>query len=134
MRKHVIALSAVALALGLGGCGGGDPKGEARDAANEYFKALAAGDASGVCDHLTKDAQNAFTRQRRGKDCPAAVGEILNGPQGRVSKQIAARTKVKDVKVSGDNATAEAQSSQGIGVSLQMRKEDGDWKISQLPQ
>ena len=50
-----------------------------------------------------------------------------------MSKGIAREAKVSDVDVNGDSATAQVESGNGIKVSLQLRKEDGDWRISQLP-
>jgi ketosteroid isomerase-like protein len=126
----MIGLALAAAACGGGGGGGDD---DAKDAANEYFEAIASGNAGGVCDHLTRDAQQAFARQVRGKDCQDAARKILEGPQGSVSKGIAREAKVNEVKVDGDNATAQVATGNDIKVSLQLRKEDGDWKISQLP-
>ena len=131
-RLPAAALAALALA-GCGGDDGGSDREKAEAAANDYLSALRAGDAEGLCGSMTVEAQDTFARQRRANSCVDAARREFDGPQGAVTKQIAAQAKVKDVKVTDMRATAQLESQGGISVSFQLEKHGADWKVSQLP-
>jgi hypothetical protein len=134
------AWAALAVAVVLGGCGGGDEKDvpdsqAARDAVAGFAKAFAAGDGAKACDLLAPGARDAFVKRAQtatgSDDCATSMkrvaelaGESVTGPFGSAT--------VTEVKVSGATATAKLTAA-GHPTVVNLSKQDGDWKLNGVP-
>jgi high-affinity K+ transport system ATPase subunit B len=96
----------------------------------DFGEALADGDGDAACEVLTEDVQDAVAAA--GANCEAvfdAASENLSDSDRDELNDIAP----EDVEVDGDRATATIPEVDGGGDSeVELVREDGDWKISDL--
>ena len=102
-----------------------------------FNRAAAEGDGQEACDQLTSAART----PAGGLQCESAIDQLgkLGGEQ---TKRRLAAVEVRNVKVDGDRATAEAQIPTQTPATLQLEKvsrrgfngkrSDGEWKIASL--
>jgi NTF2-like N-terminal transpeptidase domain len=125
-HKTLPFLLAAALAVGLTACGGSDSS-DVKSALQDYNDAVANKDAAKACGLLSDQAKKTIG----GKTCEQTLktGFALLTP-----KQLEAfkKTEIKNVKVSGDKATATITFPSDSGVPQQTQtlvKENGDWHL-----
>ena len=134
MRAKALVTVVVA-ALAVAGCGGASDEEQVRTTVEDYIIAFVDGDGDKACDLLTKETRDAFVQQVsslvKTRDCGEAIKKLgdLAGPT--VDRALKG-AKVTEVKVNGENATATLE-SRGTKTPTQLKKEDGDWKISDVP-
>jgi hypothetical protein len=133
--RHPIA-PVLALALALAACGGGsDGEEEAvRGAVDRLYSALAEKDAGGVCEALARKQREVVARGGGTKpraSCEQVMGVALNFVGRGKGLEDADQAQVSDVEVDGDRAVATVE-FKGRSARLELRKEDGDWKVSTL--
>ena len=124
-RPCILALVA-ALAL-TPGCGT-DDEGAVRDTLERYAAAVASKDYQTICDDLFSER---LIEKLRNVNLPCETA--LRSGFEDVQKP---RITVKSVKIDGDTASAvartEAQNEQPSEDTIQLAKEDGDWRIVAL--
>ena len=127
-RIATACVGAIAL-LGVAACGGGDDEGDAEDTVREFTTALADKDGKKACDQLAEDAKNQF--EQSGQKCEDLLQLAFASISEEERNQL--RDIEPDVSVDGDNATAKVPNIGEEGDSeIKLKKEDGDWKISDL--
>jgi hypothetical protein len=120
-------LIAVASALALGACGGGDGDGQpsATEVAQTYADAHNQGDYAKVCSLYSDQLK----QQLGGSNCEAFVKEQTSGGPS-------SRLEVTGVTENGDRATANfrsnAESGAPVKLTVSMEKRDGDWRITSI--
>ena len=132
MRKlHLLLLPALllALALGLAACGGGGESDEDK-IANTIETAATSTDPA-VCDETQTLAFMEQTSGSSGKEAEKECEGEAKSAEGQPDS-----VSVTEVKVDGENATADAAFKGGIfdaqTLELALVEEDGDWKLDQL--
>src|SRR3954449_8271418 len=138
VTKLARGLSACAAALLLaagvsacGGGGGGNDESAVKDRVNTTFDGFADKDSGKICDSLSADYRKRITRQPLGKgkpSCEKSIGLVLT-LAGNALKNVG-DTKVEDVSVNGDKATANVSYKGGKKSKVALIKEDGAWKVS----
>jgi hypothetical protein len=128
-RRIATACVGVIALLGVAACGGGDDEGDAEDTVRNFATALADKDGKKACDQLSEDAKNQF--EEAGQKCE----DLLQLAFASISEE--ERNELKDidpdVSVDGDNATAKVPNiGEGGDSEIKLKKEDGDWKITDL--
>jgi hypothetical protein len=129
-RRIATACVGVIALLGVAACGGGDgDEGDAEDTVKNFATALADKDGKKACDQLSQDAKNQF--EQAGQNCE----DLLQLAFASISEE--ERNELKDIEpdvsVDGDNATAKVPNIGEEGDSeIKLKKEDGDWKITDL--
>jgi hypothetical protein len=124
-NKTLPLLLAAGLALGLTACGGSDSD-DVKSALQDYNNAVADKDASKACGLLSDNAKKTI-----GGKCEDRLNQ---GFALLTTKQLGAfkSTEIKNIKVSGDKATATITFPKDSGVPPQTQslvKEDGDWHL-----
>jgi len=127
-RIATACVGAIAL-LGVAACGGGGDEGDAEDTVKEFAGALADKDGKKACDQLAQDAKDQF--EQAGQKCE----DLLQLAFASISEE--ERNELRDidpdVSVDGDNATAKVPNIGEEGeAEIKLKKEDGDWKITDL--
>jgi hypothetical protein len=132
MRRAAALFTAATLLLA--GCGGGSrdsPESTVRD----YLNAFVTGDGAKACSLMTAKTRKQFVRGARRVtrtgDCATAVDRIRNRAAPGVLDALK-KTKISDVKVTGDRATASLSSAAGSSVT-QLQKVGSSWKITGAP-
>jgi len=125
----------VLAALLSGGCGASDAD-RAQSTVSAAVSGLAKGDAKKVCDQLTAGAQRKVLKVLAtgplGLDpihaptCRTAVTE-LHDALPKVIRDVLVDGEVGDAKVTADKATVKVI---GAGMTADVQKIDGDWKIT----
>ena len=126
-RVATLLVGAVAL-FGVAACGGSDED-DAKDVVKDFMNGLADEDGQKVCDQLSQSAKEPI--ERSGADC----GEQFEGLAREATQENKDQLKDidPDVSVDGDEATAKVPNIGGPGESeIKLKKEDGDWKITDL--
>lgn len=109
LKFSAIALLAVVV---LWACGG---KGGAKDVAEKFLNAIAAGDYDGAAKYATKEAQESL--------------KMMASMSGGEAKGEPAKIEIGDVKEEGDKATVSYKEN-GTAKTLEMVKEEGEWKAN----
>jgi hypothetical protein len=123
-RALTILLCAAALTAvtGCGGSGGGNDQ-SASAAVQSYVDAQNHNDFAKVCDALSDQLR----RQLGGSNCAGFIQEQSSGNPRR-------QLKVIGVTQNGDSATADleitGESGSPVRVSVQLQRQNGDWRIS----
>ena len=118
------------LAAGVTACGGGDEKSAVKSRVNTTFSGFADKDSGKICDSLSARYKKQITKQPLGKgkqSCEKSIGLVLT-LAGNALKSVG-DTKVGDVSVDGDKATAEVSYKGGKKSKVALVKEDGDWRV-----
>lgn len=123
-----MALASLSALTSLAACGASEED-RAQDAVERYFGAIVDGDAEAACDGLSERARRAF--ERRG-GCGSALGRVLDQPGARALKRSFDRVEVQGAALDGDAGTVTIRGDAGA-VRIPVRREDGDWKVAQLP-
>ena len=135
-RQRLVALG-IALALGgLAGCGASEQE-KAQAVVRAFLTGLAERDGAKVCAQLTREAARSLVERvdRTGRTkCPVALQRVVRRttPQQRQRLRSARFTSTT---VAEERATVRVQfqgtsGRRGAMQTFQLRKEDGDWKIS----
>jgi hypothetical protein len=140
---RAVAGLAVALAVALlGACGESDEE-QIRAAVEGVQQAFVDGDLAEVCERLTEEGRRHIggIGHDLGPDgeppevtpCPRDLRVLAGGIQdsSRRWRENAAR-RIYGVRIDGDRATAEVEFERGVGGSLPLAREDGEWKIDGL--
>ena len=126
LTKMLPLLAAGGLALSLGACGGSDSD-DVKTSLQDYNKAVASKDATKACGQLSAAAKKTIG----GKSCEDTLKSgfaLLNAKQLDAFKS----TTIKNVKVTGNKATATIVFPKGSGVPDQTQslvKENGSWHL-----
>ena len=136
MREStLIPATLLGVGLALAGCGKSD-RDRAADTVTAYLEAFATGDAEEACGKLTEQTKRVLVPQvgRRlgARGCDKAIPALrarLTVPQADALKE----AKVTSVRIRGRVADVRFRAKQLRGVA-KLRKADGDWKISLLPE
>ena len=133
MRTATLALLAAALLAG--GCGGSDAD-DAEHTVSTAVSGLATGDSKTVCDQLSPGGARQVMRVLatgplgldpiRASTCREAIG-ALHDALPKVIRNVLVDGEVGDAKVDGDKASVRVV---GAGMTAQLRKLDGSWKIT----
>jgi hypothetical protein len=129
-----LLLASFALAsLFLAACGDSEED-QVADAIRVFYRAAAEGDGEQACEHLTSAARNA----EPGIPCEVAIDQLGTLGGERAKRRLEA-VRVRNIKVRGDEATAEAQIPTQNPTALRLRKVGrrvfkwkepiGEWKI-----
>jgi hypothetical protein len=134
MRRAAALLTAATLLLA--GCGGGGGSSDTPEAAvRTYINAFVSGDGAKACSLMTPSTRRQFVRGSRRvthtSDCATAVDRIRNRAAPGVLDALK-KSKISDVKVNGDRATASVSSATGSSVT-HLRKQGGSWHIAGAP-
>ncbi|SEH15059.1 nuclear transport factor 2 family protein [Thermoleophilum album] len=128
-----LIFAALAFAGLAAGCGGKSEEEKARENLRAWLNAAVKGDAKRYCELLAEESRR--TVERRG-DCATIVKQQFETPGGRLLRgvvEVLAKSKKTSVSVDGDTArariTVTGLGSQERTVTLQMRKEDGEWRV-----
>jgi hypothetical protein len=124
-HKTLPFLLAASLAVGLTACGGSSSD-DVKSALQDYNNAVADKDAGKACSLLSNQAKKTI-----GGKCEAT---LKSGFALLTAKQLSAfkATEIKNIKVSGDKATATITFPKDSGVPPQTQtlvKENGDWHL-----
>ncbi len=120
------------------GCGGKSEEEKARENLRAWLNAAVKGDAKRYCELLAAESRR--TVERRG-DCATIVKRQFETPLGRLLRrgvvEVLAKSKKTTVSVDGDTARARITVTelgpQERTFTLQMRKEDGEWRVLRPP-
>ena len=101
---------------------------DAETVVRQYFAAFARGDADAACALMTKVAQRG-TQQlppgERADSCEGATKEL------RRDAIVVSRPQVRDLRISGDTATARVTSKDPpYDSAVLLRRDDGGWRIA----
>jgi hypothetical protein len=112
--------------LAFGACGDEEDKEGAEEAAERYVEALKQGDGEAACDVLTSGAVDEL-EDRAAAPCPDAIAAAL-GVGG-------ADDELSELKVTEVNATEEVATATIVGgpkgkFTAELRREDGDWRLT----
>jgi hypothetical protein len=134
MRRAGTLLSILAIALA--GCGGGSsPADDAKSTLKSYLDAFVNGDGAKACGLMSKGTRDQFVSRvkvlTKTTDCTKAITTI-RAAAGAPAIDALKKTKISDVKVDGDTATAKLASGSGSTTTV-LKKEGGDWKITAIP-
>ena len=129
----------IAGVVAVAGCGGGgDDAQEVENAAKAFSRALVEGNGRKGCDLMTEKARKALITlaAQKGKSCEETfnpLAQIVKGENSATVREAAKNPKVRDVKVSGDSATAQVTVQGSPADKFGLRKVDGDWKVAVTP-
>ena len=131
MRRAAVV--AVAAALAIAGCGGGnDDAAHVRKAVQAYVDAFVRGDDARTCSLMTARTREQFVRGVRPlahtDDCATAT-RAVRAAAGAKAVDALRNARISDVKVDGDSASARLTASSGQSIAT-LRKEGGEWKVS----
>jgi hypothetical protein len=122
--KSVGVISASALIIGVPGCGGSDPG--PRETVETFFQAIGNGDGAKACSLLTDDLLLSEGRSRA-----ACAEELTFAPGDSDRNQYAgASANIVSVEEEGDRATVTMTDFEHDRIDL--TREDGEWRISQI--
>ncbi len=125
-RRSFCAGVAIALALAVGACGGGDEESD-EDAVREAFEtraeAVASGDVEAYCEGFS-DAE----LDRTG----ISLDDCLGLEADSLEDETAADATITSISIEGDEATIEYELADGSKETGTIVEEDGDWKVSDL--
>ena len=124
MRSLAGCLLALAMALGLIGCGEG-PR-DASLALRDYYDDLAAARWQDACGHLTDSARQDL-RDRFERGCPAALA------RARPGAEILRDAKVLSARIRGDRATVDVTlfgSDPARPLEARLRLVGASWKVT----
>jgi hypothetical protein len=131
IAKPSFALAACAATLCLAACGGGGGDESAvKDRVNATFDGFAQKDSGKVCDSLSERYKKRITSRPVGKgaqSCEKSLGLVLT-LAGNSLKGVG-DTKVENVSVDGDKATADISYKGGKKSKVALVKESGDWRV-----
>jgi len=118
-----------ALATGATACGESEED-KVRGVIEGVNESAKDGDVGGLCDALADDILEA-QYQAKGDEGRKKCEEDLKSNVDALKKDAEGKFEVKDVKVDGDSASATVVDNDGDNP-IKLRKQDGDWKISEL--
>jgi Domain of unknown function (DUF4878) len=123
----VLAVLAVltVLATALGACGQESEEDKAKATVEDYLKAVTDGDGDAACKLVTPQTKARI--ERGGRSCATTISSLNTGTGKAVLAQFK-KAEVKNVKVTGDTATASIRVA-GLSQSARLRKQGGDWKL-----
>ena len=141
MQKLVVAMLTVAFAATAGACGGSDAKNKATTpkpataassgqrsvvaTIDELQQAAQQGNARKICGEIFTRKLARSIRAAAKRSCAVEVRERLLTPRERISVG-------RDIRVSGDHATAVIREQNGNTSTLFLVKQGGRWKIERL--
>lgn len=112
---------------------GGDDEQTVRDAIDELYDALAAGDGERACGFMTEEAQadTVEDAQELGADRDTTCAEAVAG-LGKAFGDALKRRRIESVRVQGDTASARvAFTTEGLGpAELELVRAGDGWKVS----
>lgn len=106
-----------------------------RDAIQSYVDAFVNADGARACGLLTQQVQQAFLSQVQSQvDATSCADAFSKIAQLATDEQRSAfrDARITGVRVSGDSATATIAVA-GISNQVQLQREDGAWRIANLP-
>ena len=134
-RPAALALGGL-LTLALSACGASDAR-EIEETIKRFNPAAAEGNGAEACDQLTSAAR----APAGGLRCEATIDQLARLGGAQTKRRLAA-VEVRNVRVSGDTATAESQIPTQSPATLQLEKvtrpvfkwkrSNGEWKIASL--
>ena len=132
MRRAAALLAAAALALA--GCGS-SPESEVRSTVQDFLNAFAGGDGAKACSLLTDNARQRFAAHLQPltgtNDCVKAMVAI-KAAAGPAVMGALKRSRISDVRVRGDRATAKVTSGSGSRIAF-LLKQRGNWRLVEVP-
>ena len=131
MRRAAIA--AMALALAVAGCGGGnDDAAQVKSTVRAYLDAFVKGDDARTCSLMTAKTREAFVKGARPlaktDDCAKAT-RAVRAAAGTKAIDALRSARISDVTVNGNSASAKLTASSGQSIAT-LTKEGGKWKVS----
>jgi ketosteroid isomerase-like protein len=134
VRWPAAALAAAAL-LAVAGCGGQSEEEKARAALQDYVKAFVNGDGKRACELMTDDTRTVFVDRvapiTKTGDC-ARSAKTLRTMAGDATADALRGTKISDLQIKGDNATATLE-ARGSRTHTRLEKHHGQWQIASGP-
>jgi len=135
-RKIFLALAAIAAALTLAACGGGDDTSSTADASSTpegtteaFLTAIANGDGEAACALASADALKTIEDQEEGS-CEDAVTSSA-GDVSDEDKQDVADATFEVTDETDTTATVTATKPDGQAQSFDLVLEDGEWKLNE---
>ncbi len=137
MRQLTLALVLlVGAGVALTACG--DSEGESpAETVTAYLSALSKGDGDEACKRLTAETRRAISEPVAAKLGGRSCSDAVRGLHDRLSASQAdalKRATVTRAEVNGDAATVRFRAARGLLGMARLRRLDGQWRISLLPQ
>ncbi|MDP9188866.1 MAG: nuclear transport factor 2 family protein [Actinomycetota bacterium] len=126
MPRSLIALACVAALLGAAGCGESDQE-QAREVVQAYVDAQNEQDFDAICD-LYADS---LKQELAVGDCPAFVQEQTTGADVPQELELI-EVRVRDETATADIDTLREDGQGPLRLTLTLKREDDDWRISAL--
>lgn len=129
----------VAASLVLAGCGSDAPSDEdqIKETVVSYYKAFGQGESDTACGELASETREELEKASGGQDCAEVLDRVLKQPDYAKLAEKLDGVKVTEVKIVGDQATAEtevpgvaAAAGGSVHTPVPLKKENGDWKIA----
>jgi hypothetical protein len=127
------AIASVAVAVVLGGCGGGnDDAAAVKSTVRAYLDAFVKGDDARTCSLMTAKTRAEFVKGARPlaktDDCARATAAVRAAAGGKAIEALRS-ARISDVTVNGNSASAKLTASSGQSIAT-LTKEGGKWKVS----
>jgi len=132
--RHRVFAASIVVVLVLAACGGSSDEDQVRGTVDDLYGAFADKDPGQICDQLARDQREAVAKGG-GAHGPATCEEVMGVALNCVGRgkglEDADSATVTKVELDGDEATATVE-LQGRSSRLGLRKEGGEWKVSDL--
>jgi hypothetical protein len=133
-RALGVLAASLALATGVAACGSGssaDDEDQVKDRVQTLYTGFAEKKPDQICDSLTDKQKDTITKRPGASGKKQSCEEVMKLVLGLAGNQLkdVGKSKVSDVKVDGEKATATV-SFRGRKGKVGLAKEDGDWLIS----
>ena len=128
-RRSVALLCATGLTFGITACGGGSSSDSPSDVALNFYKAVAAKDASKACSYVSDKAKE---QAKSAGGCEKALGGVISKTKPALLAAFGS-LKASNEKITGNTATVTlTPTARGYTSGKEVAslvKQDGDWKV-----
>ncbi len=131
VRKGVLP-AVVCVAVALAGCGSSEEE-KVAQALHTAVEGLVEQDGNKACAVVSSQARREAERLGRGQGCVQAIPQLGRVPSFKRLLSNFRDSKVTDVRIDGDRATARVVSDSGESAKpTKLHKEDGEWRLTEI--